>query len=186
MDVEEEIEKTWGYGSYDTYFVILPKSVIDEVEPLYRLRDCTTWGDVADLGEELMEEVLGLAGYGSFEEYTAHLNITGAVPLPGAGDIMAENYDPDAEVPGPDEPFSLNDIPSAADGDFPPSLLLLMSEHVPYEVREAYGSGYDTNFNGYFTEFDIDAKDDVLAWFTQAGFTVEPSTAIDDMLSPWW
>jgi len=41
-----------------------------------------------------------------FEEYTAHLNITGAVPLPGAEGIMAENYDPDAEVPGPDDPFS--------------------------------------------------------------------------------
>jgi len=178
----DEIEKKWGYASNHSWFVILPESVIDQIAPLYDLKDCRTWGDVADQGDEIMELVLGLAGYGSFEEYTAHLSITGAVPLPGAEGIMAENYDPDVEVPGPDDPFEMDRIPACADGDFPPSPFLLMSEYVPYEVRSQYGDGYSTTSNGYFTQFDVDAENDVLAWFVNAGFTVEESSALDVIL----
>jgi len=99
---------------------------------------------------------------------------------------MAENYDPDAETPGPDDPFEIDQIPSFADGDFPPNPSILMTEHVPDEVRSLCGDGYETIFNGYVTEFDVKSEQDVLAWFVKAGFTVEPNAVLAGILSGIW
>lgn len=161
--MDDEMEKNWGYANNGSFLAILPESELDRLLPMYFVKDCTTWGEVASLGDEIMELVLGMAGYGTLEQYTAHLRITGAVPLPGVDALMAETFDPDAEVPGPEDPFDISPIPAYSDGDFPPSPYLLMSEHVPSEVVEEFGRGYDTTFNGYITEFPAEAHDDVIA-----------------------
>lgn len=184
--MDDEMEKNWGYASWDTFFAILPESELSRLLPMYMVKDCTTWGEVADLGDEIMKKVLGMAGYGTLEQYTAHLKITGAVPLPGVNDLMAETFDADAEVPGPEDPFDIGTIPAYSDGDFPPSPYLLMSEYVPSEVVEEFGRGYDTTFSGYFTEFPAEAQDDVIAWFKKAGYTVTPSSYLYQMIDPDW
>lgn len=185
-NMQDEIEEKWGYASIASHFVILPESVINEIAPLHDLKGCATWGAVADLGQDVLDLVLELTGYGSFEEYTAHLNITGAVPVPGAEGIMAENYDPDAEAPSRDDPFEMDQIPSFGDGDFPPNPFILMTENVPDDVRSLYGDGYETIFNGYITEFDVKSEQDVLAWFVKEGFTVEPSEVLAGILRGIW
>lgn len=179
-------DRNWGYAFGHESMFLLPIDVIDELIRQHAVFACTTWGEVAQLDEDLVEEVLGMAGYGTYEQYRAHLDIVGAVPLPGVEGLMAESYDPDAELPGPDDEFDAHRLPPVADGDWPPAPALLMTAYLPDELVERFGRTYSTTFNGDFTELDPSRGDEILAACAALGMNVVPHPGFADVVTPSW
>jgi len=75
-------------------------------------------------------------------------------------------------------PFSAEQFPGVADGDFPPHVGLLVVEWAPAAVIERWGVRVNTVFNGTFTGFDAAAEADVVAALTAAGFDCRRDEAI--------
>jgi len=148
--------------------------------------DCGVWDDVADLGDEILEEVLGLAGYGSLEDYTRHLAITGAVPLPGVEVMAAADYDPDAWPPLPEDEFDPHSLPAVADGDWPPHIAWIVHEDLPAEIRDEFAECYETSFNGAYATIEPDKRDGVIAALEAAGFTVAEDPTIGLLAFVGW
>jgi hypothetical protein len=148
--------------------------------------DCGVWDDVADLGDEILEEVLGLAGYGSLDDYTRHLAITGAVPLPGVEVMAAADYDPDAWPPLPEDEFDPHSLPAVADGDWPPHIAWIVHEDLPAEIRDEFAECYETSFNGAYATIEPDKRDGVIAALEAAGFTVAEDPTIGLLAFVGW
>lgn len=147
---------------------------------------CSVWDEVADLGDDILEEVLGLAGYGSLEEYTRHLEITGAVPLPGVEDLAAAEYDPDASTPLPFDEFDPSSIPAVCDGDWPPHIAWIVHEDLPVEIRDEFAESYETSYNGTYSMIDASLRDKVIAALEAAGHTASENPAIDSLAFVGW
>lgn len=148
--------------------------------------DCGVWDEVSDLGDDILEEVLGLAGYGSLEDYTRHLEITGAVPLPGVEDLAAASYDPDADVPLPEDEFDPRSIPAVSDGDWPPNIASIVHDDLPSEIREKFAESYETSFNGTYSTIEPDKRDGVIAALEAAGYTVTEDPSIQELAMIGW
>ena len=148
--------------------------------------DCGVWDEVAELGDDILEEVLGLAGFGGLEEYTQHLAITGAVPLPGVEEIADDDYDPDAWPPLPDDDFDPRSIPAVCDGDWPPHIAWIVHDDLPAEIREQFAECYETSFNGAYATIEADRRDDVIAALEAAGHTVAEDPSIDELAFVGW
>ena len=145
---------------------------------------CTTWGEVrAAVSPEVYREVLDLAGYGSFEDYIEHLQISGSVPLPGVTDEAAAQYaEVSDELPEDDQPFDAsNDIPACADGDWPADPLYLMNRHLPDEVLDEFAETYTTSFNGDFSMIPWDSAEAVLARLVDLGFTLREDDRVSHL-----
>jgi hypothetical protein len=118
---------------------------------------------------EAVLEVLGLAGYGDFEEYAGHLGL--GTTVPGALDEGLRSFaaTSEADLPDDDDPFGLeSDIPASADGDFPPDHHLPMHELLPPQTVEL-GEEYETNFNGTFVSFDASQVGQIVQLLTNLG-----------------
>lgn len=150
--------------------VFLPREVAEEQAALVGLLDCGTWGELrAKATPEQFEKILGLAGYGSFEEYTKYLAV--GRPLPGVYEEAAESFlEEDKEWPEDDDVFLESEIGAYGDGDWPPDPCYLMAEHLPGEVVEESGEYYETIFNGTYARLDAEA-DDVAAALRAMGHT---------------
>ena len=129
----------------------------------------------------MYDEVAGMCGYGTFEEYTAHLAIGGAVPLPGVEQLAADAYDPDTQPPGDDEPFSVDDVPAYCDGDWPPAVGAIMEEELPEEVLEKYADRRTTSFNGTYAEILASYRDLVLDHLRSLGYELIEEPALADL-----
>lgn len=126
---------------------------------------CSTWGEVRALGREIYEEVLGLAGYGSFHEYIGHFRIEGAAPglSPSVVDEAEQALLRAAGPPGDDVSFeAYNDLGACADGDWPPSIYYLLAKHVPEELLARYGQRWVTVINGIYASIGAEHSDAVL------------------------
>ena len=148
--------------------------------------DCGVWDDVADLGDDILEEVLGLAGYGTLEDYTRHLEITGEVELPGVEDLMADDYDPEAAAPQPFDEFDAHSIPAVSDGDWPPNIASIVHDDLPLEIREKFAESYETSFNGAYATIEPDKRDGVIAALEAAGYTVSEDPSIQELAMIGW
>jgi hypothetical protein len=148
--------------------------------------DCGVWDDVAELGDAILEEVLGLAGYGSLEDYTRHLEITGEAPLPGVEELAAADYDPDAAAPQPFDEFDPHSLPAVADGDWPPHIAWIVHEDLPADIRQEFAECYETSFNGAYATIEPDKRDDVIAALEAAGFTVAEDPSIGLLAFVGW
>lgn len=165
--------------------VFLPRDVAEEQASLVNLLDCGTWGELrAKATPEQFEEVLGLAGYGTFEEYTKYLAV--GRPLPEAYDTAAESFlEEDKEWPEDDDAFLLSKISAFADGDWPPDPCYLMARHLPSEIVGDFGEYYETIFNGTFFRLEAEAEE-VAAALRAAGHTcVEDQELIGRIQAHW-
>jgi len=178
------VEMSPGLGS-ELFYVMRRESAEYWIERVAVL-DCGVWDEVADLGDEILEEVLGLAGYGDLEDYTRHLAITGAVPLPGVEVLAAADYDPDAWPPLPEDEFDPHSLPAVADGDWPPHIAWLVHEDLPAEIREEFADSYETSFNGAYATIEPDKRDAVIAALEAAGFTVSEDPTIGLLAFVGW
>ena len=180
----------WAIGrspaaGYDLLYVMRPSSAeywLKRAEVL----DCGTWGEVAELGDDILEEVLGLAGFGSLEEYTQHLAITGAVPLPGVEELAEDDYDPEEWPPLPDDDFDPRSIPAVSDGDWPPHIASIVHDDLPAEIREEFAESYETSYNGTYSMIDASHRDKVISALEAAGYTVSENPAIDSLAFVGW
>jgi hypothetical protein len=180
----------WAIGrspsaGYDLLYVMRPSSA-DYWLKRSDVLDCGTWGEVAELGDDILEEVLGLAGFGGLEEYTQHLAITGAVPLPGVEEIADDDYDPEAWPPLPDDEFDPRSIPAVCDGDWPPQIASIVHDDLPAEIREEFAESYETSYNGTYSMIDASLRDKVIAALEAAGHTVSENPAIDSLAFVGW
>lgn len=181
---EDEVLLLWG--RVDNWqgdnLVVLPSDVVEHWLQRVPVLSSTTWGEVrATVLPEVYREVLDLAGYGSFADYTEHLEITGSVPLPGVTDEAAAQFaEVSDELPKDDQPFDASsDIPACADGDWPADPLYLMNQHLPDEVLDEFAETYTTSFNGVFSMIPWDSADAALACLVELGFKLRK----DDRLS---
>ena len=164
---------------------MLPADTVEYWLARMPVLDCRTWGQLrATVTPEVYREVLGLAGYGDFADYTEHLAITGTAPLPGVVDEAARQF---AEVPddppGDDEPFeATDDLPACADGDWPPSPMYLMNQELPGEVLKEFAETYSTNFNGDFSTIPSEQADNALARLTELGFPLREDPRVGDLI----
>lgn len=155
----------------DPLLVVLPRDLVDHWMDRLAVLDCTTWGELrATATPEVLDEILGLCGYGTYEQYTANLDITGLAPLPGADALAAEAYARAGDPPADDAPFSPNDIPAYCDGDWPPSVGYLTATVLPDELLDQFAERGMTAFNGPLAEIPATNAEAVLAAFAEHGF----------------
>jgi len=173
-------------GTWDgEALIVLPADTVEYWLARMPVLDCRTWGQLrATVTPEVYREVLGLAGYGDFADYTEHLAVTGTAPLPGVVDEAARQFAevPD-EPPGDEEPFeATDDLPACADGDWPPSPMYLMNEELPAEVLREFAETYSTNFNGDFSTIPWDRAQAALARLTGLGFQLREDQRVGDLI----
>lgn len=164
--------------------VILPRHVLEDLVAKHKALQCMTWGDVRrTCSKELFEELLGLAGFGTYEEYVAHLEV--GRPVPGARELATQEYWDDAvEFPTDDTIFPGHSLPAVADGDWPTGRFILMWELLPEAVIDKYAYCYDTIFNGEACEFDPAKRDQIIAELERLGFTCVEDQALIDRTNP--
>jgi hypothetical protein len=169
----------------DLFYVMQPSSAEYWLKRADVL-DCGTWGEVAELGDEILAEVLGLAGFGSLEDYTHHLAITGEVPLPGVEELVAADYDPDEWPPLPDDEFDPHSLPAVGDGDWPPHIASIVHDDLPPKIREEFAESYETSYNGTYSMIDASRRDEVIAALEAAGYTVAENPGIESLAFVGW
>lgn len=165
------VELPWDQGSE---LLVLPRPVAVQQARWIKVLSSGTWGDLRDVATaEEYAEVLERAGYGSFEGFSEHLS-TGR-PIPGSVEVAADAFATRSpNPPGDDQDFLPRDqIPSHADGDFPPDVHYLMNVHLPTDVVRAYGEAYETVFNGTYARFTPEVIQDLVSALEQRGFEVE-------------
>jgi hypothetical protein len=166
--------------------VILPREVAKEQASLVDLIECGTWGELrAKATPEQFEEILGLAGYGSFEDYTKYLAV--GRPVPGVELTAADSFlEEDKEWPDDDDLFEVRRIGAYGDGDWPPDPLYLMDQHLPQEVIDEFGDEYETVFNGTFVRFDVQDREAILAALRALGHTYTEDQALIGRTQARW
>lgn len=164
-----------GVDEINETLIILPRAVLEHLRDLAGALSSQTWGELREsTSSETYAEVLGQAGYGSAEEFLAKLEV--GRPVSGAREealrVFMEKQGED--LPSDNTPFRPDDIPSYADGDFPPSPQLLMMDHVPVDVIEQYGRLNDTNFNGTFLHLEPSDRAPIISVLEADGYKCVP------------
>lgn len=173
-------------GDGDGELLIVPEQVLTEWLPMTEVLGCRTWGEVRALGPAVYRESLGIAGFGEFAEYVANFDITGQAPGLAPGPEARTRFlnQQEAGLPPDDQSFdAVNDIPMVADGDWPPSVHLLMGEHLPAEVLEEFAAWTYTTFNGDFAHIALDRKAAVLLRLEELGHGQRPDDRVHDLAS---
>jgi len=139
--------------------------VNEELAEHWRVRrkvlDCRTWAEVRALGDDVLIEVLGLAGYGGYDDFLGHFEITGTAPglSPSPVDEAEHALISAEDTPADDQPFAAyDDLSACADGDWPPSAYRLVADSVPHELSTRFGTLWETNFNGIYAILDPDQR----------------------------
>ena len=170
------MEYVWGVlGSTWTgqpEFVMLTRESAERVSEILGLfMECNTWGDLRrEAPPDVYAEILGLAGYGDFAEYAAHLLIGN--PVPGALEDAVASFDPDARPPDDDDVFDASSqIGAFGDGDYPPDPRYLMNLEIPADLIEEHGETYETIFNGVYARFPAEAAEAIVPAMEARGHT---------------
>lgn len=172
---------SWADAGTPERLVALPANVVDQLALRAGVLECRTWGEVREVSEDVYQEVLGLAGYKAAADAFAHFAIQGAAPglAPSMSDQAAQILRAASGAPSDDAPFDVDsDVPQAADGDWPPSLFLLMNSYVPSEILDDWGAREMTVLNGEFAYLDPAHRVEVVAELTRAGFAVREDDRI--------
>jgi hypothetical protein len=172
-------------NTFTPALIVLPRSVALGIAERVRILGCKTWGAVrADASPDVYQEVLELAGYGSFEDFAQHLSVGAAVP--GALEEAKDQYERvGSELPDDGEPFdAYRDVSAFADGDWPVPIQLAMHDFLPRDIVERYGTSYETNFNGTFVELDAQHRAQIIADLEREGFTCREDPQLIAQLMP--
>ncbi len=164
--------------------LVLPRATFEHWMKRVVALSCTTWGELRQrVMPEVYEEICGLCGYGTLDEFTRYLDIQGQAPLSGLYEAAAAAYDPEAVPPADEEPFEASrDIPACADGDWPPAVAYLMCEELPQQILDAYARRYMTTLNGEYAEIPADRKDAVLRDLAALGYRLVEEPRLNELL----
>ena len=167
------------------FLLILTKEAVDHWVPRVKVLECANWGEVKQLGAEVYSEVLGLAGYGDYDELVAHFKIQGVAPNLSPSPVVEAEHVLQAldDLPEDGDPFSAYKDPGAcADGDWPPSIYYLVAESVPSELLDIFGERWFTTFNGVYAILDSTKRDDIFNALTADGFVLNEDSRIGDLM----
>lgn len=188
-DVVDDRSWVWDEAtdwSDELVLIVLPQAEYEYWVRRLDVRSCSTWGEVRALGDDVYAEVLGLAGYGTFEEYSQHLAIQGEAPLIGAEQTAREQWlASDHDLPDLDDDFDVNSLGAFADGDWPPSVNYLMHALLPDELVRNHGSTYMTVLNGVQATLMVDHRDAVLAEMASRGYTMVREPGLGRFVEPF-
>lgn len=163
-----------GASNLDDSLIVLPRSLAQHLADLQEALRSATWGELrSSVTSEVYLEILGQAGWGELDEYLKSLQV--GHPVPGSEQAARAAYaaHANAPIPGDDDLFDAESIGSYADGDFPPSHQLLMTDLLPPEIRDTYGEVYETIYNGTFTRIEATSADEVIAALERLGLRCE-------------
>ena len=112
------------------YFFVLPRPDAEDVADVMRIMNsCKTWGEVRQAASlDRYKEILGVAGYGSLEEYVEHIFI--GRPIPGALEAAARDWEEqnwESGLPADDDPFDPMELDAYHSGDYPPTFEFLQN-----------------------------------------------------------
>lgn len=135
------------------YFFVLPRPDAEDVADIMRIMNsCQTWGEVRRAASlERYKEILGVAGYGSLEEYVEHIFV--GRPIPGALEAAAREWEEknwERGLPADDDPFDPMEIDAYHSGDYPPTFEFLQNICLPEDLLREFGERYETSINGTF------------------------------------
>ena len=180
------VAETRGHGGQvQAYVFVLPVEVARYWQQRRQVLTCGTWGEVRRLGDEIYAEVLGLAGYGKYDDLVGHFSIEGTAPglSPSPVDEAEHLLRSLEELPSDESEFqAYDDLAACADGDWPPSIFYLMAEHVPKALVERYGTSSMTNFNGLYASLDGSSAEEVLAVLTEQGHELSEAPWLTQLL----
>lgn len=167
---------------------VLSEEDVDRCVPRMKVLECQTWGDVRALGTDIHAEVLGLAGYGEYDELVAHFSIQGVAPnLTPSPILEAEHVLQGLEdLPDDADPFdAYDDLGACADGDWPPSVFYLVANAVPSDILDAFGERWFTTFNGTYGILDAGQREAIFQAFAAAGDELSEDSRIGDLISTY-
>ena len=173
-------------GKRSPHLFILPADEAEHWRARTAVLSCKTWGEVRALGPGIYEEVLGLAGYGDYDDYIAHFAIGGTAPeISPTMEGEATHALRSAEGPPADEtPFhARDDLPACGDGDWPPSIYYLMYECHDVTVLKEYADVWETSFNGTYAAIPAQHKEAVFAHLAENPDDVDDDIDIEE--APW-
>ena len=114
--------------------------------------------------ENLAQTRKALANSKTWGEFRANL------PFGEWEQNLAERFD---DVPPDDEPFSADEVPGYADGDYPRWLMQAQLDWFPEELLAKYGERQSSVFNGEMLELYADKAEEIAAELRAMGHTVE-------------
>lgn len=156
----------------DDYFFVLPRDYVEDVADVMRIMNsCKTWGEVRQAASlERYKEILGVAGYGSLDEYVEHIHV--GRPIPGALEAAARDWEEkhyEDGLPADDDPFDPMEIDAYHSGDYPPIFERLQNSCLPEDLLQEYGERYETSINGTFATIPPDKGPAVVAELERRG-----------------
>ena len=127
------------------YFFVLPRDYVEDVADVMRIMNsCKTWGEVRRAASlERYKEILGVAGYGSLEEYVEHIFV--GRPIPGALEAAAREWEEQnwvSGIPADDDPFDPMEIDAYHCGDYPPIFESLQNSCLPQDLLDEFGGAF--------------------------------------------
>lgn len=154
------------------YFFVLPRPAAEDVADVMRIiNTCKTWGEVRRHASlERYKELLGVAGYGSLDEYVEHIFV--GRPIPGALEGAARDWEDKhwaGGLPADDDPFDPMEIDAYNSGDYPPTFEYLQNVCLPADLIGEYGKRYETSINGTFASISPERGPEVVAELERRG-----------------
>jgi hypothetical protein len=154
------------------YFFVLPRPDAEEVADIMRvMNSCKTWGEVRRAASlDRYKEILGVAGYGSLEEYVEHIFV--GRPIPGALQAAAQDWEEknwENGLPADDDPFDPMEIDSYHSGDYPPTFECLQNSCLPQDLLAEFAERFETSINGTFATIPPDKGPQVVAELERRG-----------------
>jgi len=126
---------------------------------------CSTWAEVQALGPDLYVAVLGLASDEDLLDFGPEFSSTGEMTsdpanlLAEAEQILAGRPD----LPNASEPLQVEELWGYEDGDWPPSVHVLMRQYLPEGIQESYSIRVNTYLQGDLVFVPAQYADDVRA-----------------------
>jgi hypothetical protein len=136
--------------------------------------DCTTWGDVRAIGPDVYVSVLGLAGDEELEEFGPVFSSEGELTSDPADllDKAEALINTRSSLPDDSESLDLESLWGFDDGDWPPSVHVLMRSYVPNFIQMYYSIRFETVLQGTFVFIPAQYSQEVCDELTEAGHDV--------------
>ena len=154
-----------GIDEYGDVLFVMTAELAEHWRVRTQVLSCDTWGEVRALGDDVYLEVLGLAGYGDYDDFVAHFAITGEAPgiTPSPVDEAEHATISAGDLPDDGDAFSVYDLGACIDGDWPPSPCSLVFDSVPFELIKRFGTLWVTTFNGDYGLLKVEHRSAVFA-----------------------
>jgi hypothetical protein len=160
------------YGEIDGYLVFIPQARAHELASIHEaLRFSETWDDFRSvISAEEYARILKRLGGSTFEEFLrSEREMDPRITEEEAREAYLD-LSIGERLPEMDDPFSMDDIPGASDGDYPSWPARAMLSWVPESIRHSFGRVENSVINGDFLTFDPASAKTLVEAFEREGY----------------